>query len=287
MKKAISILSCFFLLITWCSCQEKKSEMINIIIQPEVELNKKMNITLYFKELPDEDTVKIDSIKGLNISQFNLHGGFYYSLGTIDTYAIPTKTGKIEFPPISINIKGVEYKSKPFSINVVNNIKLDSNSVRMVLESDKSTYQLYDTINITLYQYSKFSRTSYRMTGEEPESLMTTMETLNEMSGIPNLEEYIDENFEYIDFKWGFPYRQITMKKLSGENYIMEKIFSIKILANKEGKYTIQPSTFDFFIYKNDDDYYMDYLKKFIDEGPGKKPERLRVTSNSLEIKVQ
>jgi len=158
---------------------------------------------------------------------------------------------------ISMKVDGIEYKSKPFLLNVVDTITVNSNSIRTILVSDKDTYRLQDTIILSLYQYSKFSEVraqampknqdepgyidSIALTGKS--DTLKLARSLNvtpyEITGIENIEEYPEENLELIDFKWNrFDEFNQTMEKLDGEEYIKSEVFRLYFLANKKGTYT-------------------------------------------------
>ena len=251
-----------------CLCQEKRQDMIWVVLQPEAEIDKMIDFEIYFACRPDENSLQIESVAG-----FEIEGSSIREKGEVFsfyTYAKPTKLGEIDIPAISVKIDGVEYKSVPISINIVETLEVDSNSVKTILISDSSVYKLQDTIKLSLYQYSRFSNISRQtpvndkispldgisMERRENEIVIQNEQTLFEISGILNLENYLNDNFEITDFKWD-PFNQNqTVEKFENEHYIRTNIFSISLLAGKEGIYMFQPSTFEYLVYKSNSDYF-------------------------------
>lgn len=283
-----------------CSCQKKEPEMIRLIIQPEVEINKQMDFEILVNGMPDEGSLQIDSISGLKIQTADVtiqENGDGYSF---KTYAIPTKLGIVEVPPVSVKINSTEYKSKPFSFKVVDNITIHPNAVRTVLVSDKSTYRLQDTIRLSLYQYSRFSNTNrytpeitvpngISMSGEGSEIKVETELSLYGISGIRGFDEYLEENFEVTGFDINpFDHNQV-MGHLDNEEYIKTEIFTLHLLARKKSEYQFRPSIFEYLVYKNNDDFFSKYTSTgeetymVTDRGSVK----LEVTSNKVKIKVK
>ena len=121
-----------------CSCQTNEKEILRIIVQPEAEINKTIDFEIYFNSLPDEGSLQIGKVDGLEIgleASIQEKGTEY----SFSTYAKPTKLGEINIPVISVKLNGTEYKSKPFSINVVETMDIRPNSVKTVLIDRKST----------------------------------------------------------------------------------------------------------------------------------------------------
>lgn len=303
MKSLLSAL--FGILPVMCFCQTKEPQMMRIVMQPEVEINKQTDLKIYFNRLPDKGAVQIDSTDDWEIIREN--GAMGQNIDTekyeylFYTYATPVKLGKIEIPPVSVKIKKVEYKSKPFSVDVVDSIMVDSNSVRTILVADKNTYQLQDTIQLSLYEYSKFSKENKHIVKDTPDINNISISgkgnainvsgefTLEDIYGIQNIEKYLDEYFTVADLEWNPFYENQTMEKLDGENYIKTKLFTIYLLANKKGEYEFQPSIFDYSVYRSNDDYWRKFVPN--DEGAytvtNNGAVKLKVISNSVKIEVQ
>ena len=285
-----------------CSCQTNEKEMFRIIVQPEAEINKTIDFRIYFDSPPDEGSLQIGTIDGLD-TDYNVpiqKTGTEYSF---NTYAKPTKLGKIDIPVISVKLNGTEYKSNRFSINVVETMDVSANSVKTVLMSDKSTYKLQDTIKLSLYQYARFSNVrkhlpeeddrpslnDVSMEGEGNEIKINMEKTLYDISGIRSLDDYLEKNFEIVDFDWNPLDENPIMEEMDGEYYIRTDIFSIFFIANKKGKYTFQPSIFEYLIYKSNTDYF----ERFVPNDDGsytitdKGATTQKVTSNTVTITVR
>lgn len=298
MRKII-LITLGILCISIYSCQSKEVEveMIKIVVQPIAEINKRIGFNLFFDRKPDENSIQIDSIDGLEITQNGSMGSmgitekeiyFYY---TYFTYAKPTKLGKIEIPPASVKIDGIEYKSKPVSINVVNTITVDSNSIKTVLVTDKKRYNLQDTITLSLYQYSKFSDVVRNVIPKESSEESNSID-LYYITGIENIEEYQEKGLELTNIEWSylspFPAFSPTMGKLDGEDYVVSEVFRISFLANEKGKYVYKPSIYKFSINKSLTDMYEEFVRnedgtyRVNDTSP-----KLTVSSNPIEIIVE
>ena len=276
--------------------------MIRIIVQPKIEIDKTVDFRVYFAVHPDESSLQIEAVEGLEITEvtsIEKEGEIFL----LRAYIKPTKLGEINIPVISIKADGIEYESNPFSINVVEILDVDFNSVKTVLASDKNTYRLKDTIKLSLSQYSKFSNTSrytpeddtispldgLSMEGKEGEISVQIEKTLYDISGIKNLDDYLAENFEIIDFEWNPFGEDLRMEKMENEYYIRTNIFTLYLLANKQGEYAFQPGTFEYLVYKNDQDYFEKFTPN--DDGSYTITKRgsteLIVQSNSLTITVK
>ena len=274
--------------------------MIRLVIQPEVEIHKPVWFEVLFNGMPDEGTLQIGQVDGLKIQKANVfiqENGDDYAF---KTYAIPTKSGSIEIPPVSVRINSKEYKSKPFSFRVVEHITIHPDAVRTVLVSDKSTYKLQDTIRLSLYQYSRFANinrytpendksSGMEISGEDNEIRVETEQSLYEITGIRGLEEYLEENFEITGFDWN-PFEQNqVMELLDHKEYIRTEVFTLHLLARKKGTYLFQPGIFEYLVYKNNDDFFSKYTPggdgtyTVTDRGAVK----LEVASNRVKIEVK
>lgn len=293
------------------SCQEKNTiENIQYVMQPEVEIGKEANFYVRFNVKPDSVWAETYDINGLeltddlfdllkNIRENNSTDSsgkvidYYYD---IYTYAKPTKLGKIDFPILTMSVNGKEYKSNPFSINVVEKLRVGADAIQMILSSDKDVYHLKDTIKINLYDYSKFSKTQRKnllqnplLTGKENTIKIEGETTIDDISGITDFENYFKKNFELIDYHWNFFQNHRSVENINGINYIKTMIFTATLLPKNKGKFKIGPSSFEYFIYKSS----ADYLNKFVPNDHGSYTvtdtgsTKLIVTSKALEFKVK
>jgi hypothetical protein len=99
--------------ITGCG-QTQETETVRIIVQPVAEINKKITFEIFFNGKPDEGSVQMDSIDGLDIMRRDRE--FYTTEFSVSksgeeywiyTYTTPLKPGKIEIPPVSVKIGGI------------------------------------------------------------------------------------------------------------------------------------------------------------------------------------
>ncbi|GEM_PF-3424863 len=309
----------FSLNFTTSSCQSEHTEqLVHIVAQPEVEINKIFGFAITYKVKPDSVWSNSDQIENLELTEkFNksinrieestttYEGGntktkHYYSSSN---WATPTKLGKVNFPIIFYKIKDKVYQTKPFSINVVENLKVNSNSVILKLSSDKETYKLGDTIKIQLLEFSKFdlvSRFSKRefenamnnlnVKGEQNAIKITFEKKVDDIVGIPDFEKYIDERFEVIRFDWN-PFNQDrSIAQINNVNFIQSKIFELTVLAKQKGDFTIGSSEFEYFITKSETDA-RNNIEPSDEEGwhklTKKNSTKVSIQSNPLKIKVK
>ena len=304
---------------TFVSCQSKsnkkqkdkhKKEFVQFVVQPEVELGKSFDFSIYFEEMPDSISSSTPEIDGLELTdklsealnttkESELTGDndvvikkFY----SFYTYATPTKLGKIEFPILSVTHKGKVYKTSPFSINVVEKIKIDQDAVKVIWSSDKSSYDKKDTITLSLYEYSKFSKTSRKraaaknlsLKGKENEIKVGVEQTIDDIAGINGFEKWIDPQFEIVNFDWDLFRNRQSMEKLDNELYIKTLILEIQLSAKTTGTVEFGPSEYDFLLYNSNTDYF----NKFVPNDNGSYSvtangaTNLKVKSNKLTIEI-
>ncbi|OXA93781.1 hypothetical protein [Flavobacterium hercynium] len=289
---------------------KKKKEFVHFVVQPEVELGKSFDFSIHFEEMPDSISSSTPEIDGLELTdklsyalnrtrESELTGDddkvikkFY----SFYTYATPTKLGKIEFPILSVTHKGKVYKTSPFSINVVEKIKTDQNAVKVIWSSDQSSYDKKDTITLSLYEYSKFSKT-YRkraaaknlsLKGKENEIKVGVEQTIDDIAGIDGFEKWIDPQFEIVNFDWDLFRNRQSMEKIDNELYIKTLILEIQLSAKTTGTVEFGPSEYDFLLYKSNTDYF----NKFVPNDNGSYnvtdngSTNLKVKSNKLTIEI-
>lgn len=275
--------------------------MIEIVVQPEAEVNKKIDFYIYFDSLPDKGTLKIDSISGLELTDelSAVEGKIQKEADKYSfyAYATPTKIGVLNFPKITMKVRGTTHSSAPFSINVVENLKVTDDSVKLILSSDKKIYGLKDTIKIELNEYSKLANIRKKpaanslpkLDGKENEIRITRNLTLDEISGIPDFETYLDENFEIIDFDFN-PFNEgKTIEKIGSDSYIKISLLTLTLLPKKRGDFKIEQSRFEYQAFSNSDDYFSSRVAQ--NDGSYKITEGnstgIKVISNALKITVK
>ena len=283
---------------------------MQFVVQPVAEIGKSIDFTIHFEEKPDsiwssnteinglELTHKLDGT--LSINEIELTGDndkviktFYSSY----TYAKPTKLGKIEFPILSVRYKGKVYKTSPFSINVVDKIKIDHDAVQVIWSTKKIIYNETDTIKISLYEYSKFSQTerthhspkNLSLTGKEDKINVSAKETIDNIAGIDDFEKLIDQKFEIVNVDWNMLNGRKSMEKVENELFIKTLILELSLLSKSKGTFQIGPSNYDFFIHKSNTDYFNKFVPN--DKGSYNVTEdgstRLKIKSNTLTIKIE
>lgn len=275
MYKYLTLLvaSLFFL---QCKGQEKKDDII-IVAQPIMEKDATNSIKILFKNLSKQDSIFIGEHKNIDLnenptkSQIEINGENYLEYYT---YIIPTKEGALKLPEIKGITKNKTITSKSRVITIVNEIpKATSNNILLKLISNKAKYNLNDTIKIELYEYSQFYNTT-KITFKK-DSIMALSKTkgingalqmqkendLYQITGVENLEGYIEERFDVLNFNWDpFRERSIT-EKIDGELYIKTLLFSADIKAKKKGDFKINPSKFKYTVFKSESDYLDSFVK--------------------------
>lgn len=251
-------------------CQNKDGEMIRFVVQPELEIGKSNDFLIYFDEIPDKNSLKMQKIKGLELTDETntiedkiQKTGDDFSRYSFHTYVTPTRLGRIDFPILTMKIKGKEYRTKPFSVNVVGAVNVGTDAVKLVWETNKTSYKLNDQIKITLYEYSKFSNASRKtvpgktaIRGKDNTINVSSEMELNDFVGIDGFKEFIDKNFKETGFEWNPFNKNKTMDRIGNENYIKTMIFSIDLLPKSKGTFKIDRSEFDYNIYKSNTDYF-------------------------------
>ncbi len=300
MKKRSFILSLIILSLSLISCQEKdlkkEEEKIWIVAQPQIELNRSVMVKIFFKKKPDSGSVQVKQYSNEGINELNgaqIEKGMEYD-GTNYHYDMVFEAGKLgksDFPIISADIDGVNYKSAPISTEVVKKQQVDSNSVRLSLIADKDRYQLKDTIRVSLLEYSRFSGKA-RFTPADlvkkgaPEALFAVIDegNVDYKVGIVGFKAFIDSNFNVISFDWNANETGEHMVKLNNENLIGRRIFEIKMIAKHEGKFTMPSSRFDYKVYPYQEAFKEELLAR---DGTLETKNRLKVRSNALHIIVE
>lgn len=294
------------------SCQNiDEKEFVQFVVQPEAELGKSIDFSIHFEEKPDSISTSKDEIRGLEltdnlntvlnkISESELTDDEDKVIKTFYkfyTYAKATKIGKIDIPILTVICKGKKYKTKPFSINVVDKIKVDSNAVKVVWYSDKTKYTKKDTIKISLYEYSKFSQTTrvqsalkkLDLKGKGNEISVNFEMTMDKLSGILGFEKLIDDKFEIENIDWNMLRDRQSMTVIDNEVYIKTLIIELDLFAKAKCEVEIGPSSYDFSIYKSNTDYFNKFVPN--EEGSYTITENgssfLHVKSNKLKIIVK
>ena len=299
---------------TFVSCQSKSEnerEFVRFVVQPEVEIGKSIDFSIYFDEKPDsiwssnaeinglELTDELDKVFG-KISESELTGDNDQVIKTFYkfyTYAKPTKLGKIEFPILSVRYKGKVYKTLPFSINIVEKIEVDQDDVKVIWSTEKSTYKKSDTIKVSLYEYSKFSQTkrthssakNFSLTGKENQINVSVEETIDNIAGIDDFEKIIDQKFEVVNVDWNMFNNRQSMEKVENEPYIKTLILELSLLPKTKGAFDVGPSDYDFSIHKSNTDYFNRFVPN--DKGSYNVTENgsttLNIKSNKLKIEIE
>jgi hypothetical protein len=246
------------------SCQEKKEQpIVQYVVQPEIELGKTADFYITFKVKPDSVWTDTDHIDGLELTNGLSEVMSHIDENSFYTYVKPNRLGKINFPVLNVSIKGKQYKTAPFSVNVVEKLNVDQDAVKIELKTDKMVYGLKDTIKISLYQYSKFTQTSRKsiskkaaITGKGNEIKISTEQGPDDIAGIAGFEKYVDQHFEMEDFDWDpFQSRKIV-ENIDGINYLKTLIFSASLLPKNKGEFKIGPSEFNYLVFKSNTDYF-------------------------------
>ncbi|MNJ87670.1 hypothetical protein D3C87_51970 [compost metagenome] len=292
-------------------CQEKKEpNFIQYVVQPEVEIGKTTDFYVRFATKPDSIWSEADQINGLiltdglsrivgkvNESNFTDENGKKKSYFNFYTYVKPEKLGKIDFPVLTMKVKGKEYKTRPFSINVVQQLTVGADAVKVALTSDKAVYSLKDTIVISLYEYSRFITITRKknkakqgsLTGKDNEIRISGETTLDDIAGIRGLESYVGKNFELVDFDWDATGNRKSIENINGTSYVKTKIFTAGLVPKNKGEFKIEPSEFEYEVYKSNTDYFSKFEPK--DNGRYKVTDKgatqLQVKSQAIEFKVK
>lgn len=297
---------------TVVSCQNKnEKEFVQFVVQPEVELGKSIDFRIHFEEKPDSIWSSNSEINGLELTDKleNILSNIQESEMTDDhdkvikafyssyTYAKPTKLGKIEFPILSVKHKGKVYKTLPFSINVVEKIKVNQDDIKVLWSLDQPNYDKKDTIKLSLYEYSKFSKTfrkhsaakNLSLRGKDSQIDVSGEQTVDNITGINGFENLIDEKFDIVNFDWDLFRNRQSMEKINNELYIKTLILELHLLAKTKEKFEVGQSEFDFLVYKSNTDYFNKFAPN--DNGSYNVTENgstpLKIKSNNLEIKIE
>ena len=304
--------SLLFFSLLFFSCKGQKEEFVRIIVQPEVEVGNTINININFEQKPDSIIVSEIGIDGLemtynlyeisnNISESNTrneHGEIIKTHYNFENYAIPTKKGRIDFPILTVIYKGREYKSKPFYIDVVENIKINQNDIKIIWVSDKESYKKNDTIKLNLFEYSRFSQTKIKhvspeklpiFQGKSHEIHIGVEETIDNIVGINDFEKKIEKNFNGLYFNWNTFKNNQIMEEIDDRLYIKTLIAELHLLAKYEGLLEIGPSKFDITLYKND---RFDLKRRIRNKDgiyvmPKEAEKNIKIQSNNLKILVK
>ncbi|NRS90807.1 hypothetical protein HNQ02_003754 [Flavobacterium sp. 7E] len=313
-KKKILCVVVFTFSLTLVSCQNKnKTEFISIIIQPEIEIGQSVDFYVYTKQKVSSISSDFYTINGLeltdnlqkmlnkNPNESNItdeNDKLIESTFSYFNYAKATKIGKITFPILTAKYKGKEYKTKPFSINVVDKIKIDKNTVKLIWTTNKTVFASKDTVKVCLYEYSKISQTTRKhlstkitsMKGEKNEINIDveSEDNIDNISGINNFEKSIEQKFKLVDFSLNVMEKQ-SMEEINNILYIKKLIIELYLTPKLIGNFDFGTSEFDYSIYKNNSDY----SDKFIPNESGtytiteNGSTNLKVKSNNLTVKVE
>lgn len=308
--KSLFLIPYFLLIVITASCQEKElqNKEVYLVIQPELELNKSTNFAIYFKEKPDEGSLRMDPISNAKLA-VEVNGENQWQISTtnidengkkvayyaLDNYITATKLGNVTIPEVTVKIKGEIYRSKPFVVKVVDKVNVNDRSVLLELSTDKETYDLTDTIRLTLHEYSKFSKTDRspakkrELTKEDLENAMNLTIKIEDFVGNENLEKYLDDYFKDINFDWNPLNANQQLVKKDKEIYLKAFVFEFKMLAKKKGSYVFEPSAYDYMIYTNNDVYFDGFKPtgngSYTIDRSDLKPHFVK--SNQVEIRVK
>lgn len=262
------------LFFTGCKTQKLNEDVI-VIVQPKLEKNTTNSIKILFKDLQLTDSIYIENVEGLELNEYpsksitELNGNKYLEYYT---YVIPTKTGKIPLP----TIKGISDSrtiiSNPKTVEVFDSLpNVTKNDIVLKLSANKKKFSIKDTISIALYEYSKYYKTNKKTIGNDNDLSIPKIEgkenkiaikiksDFYKISGNADLEQYIEDNFNLVDFDWD-PFKDNTITEhLNGDLYLKTLIFSLKMTPKQKGKYEIQPSRFSYFVYKSETDFFDDF----------------------------
>lgn len=293
--KAVILVTIFLFSFSCCSPgQATDKEMITLVGQPKIALHQSTAIKVYFKEKPDLGSIVVTSAEGDLETDFDAatiekeleaEGTAYFYEFQFDAGSL----GNVNFPIIEAQIAGKKYKSQPASIEVVEQLSVDSDAVRTILMTDKEVYSLEDTITLSLFEYSKFMQIT-RFTPAElvkkgaPEAMMAIIDegNVDYKVGIESFKKTIDDHFDVASFQWNADYQGKTMSSLDGQPYIKDLIFEIKLIPKAKGTVSIGKSNFDYKVYPHLDAFKEQLL------GPEEVLlKRMNVQSNSKEIKIQ
>ncbi|WP_293916071.1 MULTISPECIES: hypothetical protein [unclassified Sphingobacterium] len=300
MKIITRHLLCLFLLLnlTFCggSSQKQDNEMIWLVFQPTVELNKSVTLRLFFKNKPETGSIKVhsatkDAYEKLDGSEIEREMESQGDLYVYDITFEAGSLGKSNLPIIEAKIAGKIYKSSAAVIEVVEKQDVNINAVKLVLETDKDRYNIDDTIRLVLYEYSKFSQISKFTPADlvekgAPEALFAIIDSGNVdyEVGIPGFKKLIDANFNVANYDWNVNDIGKRMATLDGQLYIKNRIFNMKMTAKEKGIFTIPQSRFDYKIYPYEEAFKEELL------GPDetlRTKNKVLVQSDSLKIIVE
>ncbi|WP_370425271.1 hypothetical protein [Tenacibaculum dicentrarchi] len=294
------ILMLFF---TSCNSQNLDDEII-IIIQPKLEINTTNSIKILFKNLKRTDSIFIEKVDGLEFNDNpskhirEINGNNYLEYYT---YTTSTQTGKIKLPIIKGISDSITLTSKPRTIEVVKKLaKTTKDDIILKLISNKEIYKKTDTISIVLYEYSKYYNVSKKtqkkdsiqslpkIKGQGNTISIETESDMYKISGNEKLEDYIDENFNVVDFDWD-PFRSGTiMESLNNELYLKTLLISIKVTPKHKGKFEIEPSRLMYFPHKSETDYYDSFEPNEKGTYTVLPPKnKILIISNELKFKVK
>lgn len=289
---------------------------MQIVVQPEVEINKSFAFKLLFKVKPDTVWAEVDEIDGLEMAEsFNTAinristststDGKEYKITTYHTecYTEPVRLGKIDFPIIYYRINGKQFQTQPLSITSVTEIKIDKETISLQLHSDKKKYKMEDLVRITLFQYSRidlvnrfskreieFAENQLKLKGENNTINISFEQSIDDIVGIPLFEKEINKNFTIVDFDFN-PFDEFQMmEKIDKVYFIKTKVFEILLQPKSKGEFEIGPSEFGYYITKNQSDY-MDNLEPTDKDGmyriTRKNSRKMFFKSNTITFSVK
>lgn len=300
MKNITIKLLCLLFLCCLLSCsgspQAQDEERIWLVFQPKVELNRSVTLKLFFRSKPDNGSIKVLSassktdseLDGSKIEKEMKSDGKYYFY---DIFFEAGALGKSNLPVIEAKINGKTYKNKAEAIEVVKKQDIDNNAVRLVLETDKNSYHVNDTIKLSLYEYSKFSQISKFTPADlvkkgAPEALFAVIDegNVDYEIGIEGFKKYIDGNFKVATYHWNVNNAGKQMATIDDTPYIKNLIFYIKMTAKEKGTFTISKSRFDYKIYPYEEAFREEMLSP---EEVLRTKNKISPQSNAVKIIVE
>ncbi len=306
LKKIHYPLTILVIMHLFVSCQ-KNGDYIEVVVQPKLKVNETTNFEIFFKEIPDYGTLIIEDLDAFKLNDWP-YTSINDSLSNKDvsrhfyiTYITPLEVGILKTPRITAKFNGVEHTLEPFPITSSEDIEINETSVLLELRSDKKNYKIKDTITISLFEYSKFSKlskTPYKNTinysfpkikSEVGKSIVEVETDLFMTTGIAGLENYIVNNFEGLDYDWYPLQENRVLEKRDNELYIKNEIFKIVLLPKKKGNFIINKSSFRYSVYTSNDEYFDGFVpnEKGSYNVTDNSSKRLIVNSNALHFKVK
>lgn len=287
------------------SCEKKKEEYIQIVIQPDLVVNETVDFEIYFKEIPDQGSLKIESS-----DIFELNESPHTSINSVDnetkrhfyiTYITPLREGNLKIPKISAEFNGIEHTTSLMMVVSKKVVDIKDNAVVLELKSNKKKYRLQDTVEINLFEYSKFDQiyksvlvdtTKYtlpKMKGVYGNLTIEVETNFFKETGIKGLDDYLVDNFELIDYDWD-PFKEMaTMERKGNDMYIKNLLMKLVLIPKNKGEFSINKSVFKYKIYRSNDKYFNQSVpsENTTDSSSDKGVTKTIVKSNPLNFIVE